>query len=404
MLERMITEEERSPASSTALDPSLGAAEAPPVLSDEELRFRTEQAWALVGRAQREALDLLREVARREAWRDQGAESMVHWVAIRFGVSLWKAERFVASAHALDQLPQASAALDSGLLGLDQVLELSRFATEETEGHLIGWASVRSPGSIRHRANLERRRHAEEVRAVERDRFLRSGYSDDGSRFELEAELPADQGAIVEKALSRLADRMPADPDDEERAYPREVGCADALVQLCSGRLSADPDVDRATLVVHVPAEALADRSGASAANAEVESGPVLTPAAAQRLACDARVQAQIDDTHGNPLALGRLTRVPSAQLVRALRSRDRTCRFPGCDRRRFTNAHHVRWWARGGRTDIDNLVLLCSFHHRLVHEGGWTIRRDRDATVEWFRPMGERYRTGPAPPVELLE
>ena len=102
MLERMITEEERSPASSTALDPSLGAAEAPPVLSDEELRFRTEQAWALVGRAQREALDLLREVARREAWRDQGAESMVHWVAIRFGVSLWKAERFVASAHALD--------------------------------------------------------------------------------------------------------------------------------------------------------------------------------------------------------------------------------------------------------------------------------------------------------------
>ncbi|MGZ4126080.1 MAG: HNH endonuclease signature motif containing protein [Actinomycetota bacterium] len=68
----------------------------------------------------------------------------------------------------------------------------------------------------------------------------------------------------------------------------------------------------------------------------------------------------------------------------------------PGCGTRAFTHAHHIVWWERGGRTDLDNLVLLCSFHHRLVHEYGWTLARQRDGTVEWFRPDGAGYLAGP--------
>ena len=75
----------------------------------------------------------------------------------------------------------------------------------------------------------------------------------------------------------------------------------------------------------------------------------------------------------------------------------------PGCGARQFTQAHHIIWWGRGGRTDLDNLLLLCTMHHKLVHEYGWTVTRARDGTVEWFHPDGTSYG-GPAPPTATFE
>ncbi len=372
----------------------------PAVLSDEELVGRADEAWHSIGRAHRDLLDLLREVARRETWRDDGAQDLTHWVSMRYGLSAWKAQRWVAAADALASLPLVAHALEAGVLGVDRAVELTRFATLETERDLILWAARRSSGAIRHRGDLERRRERHETRAAETERFLRMGYSDDGMRFELDAELPADQGAVVERALSRVAEQVPDLPDDLDegsRRAPLEVRRADALVQLCSGRIAADPDHDRATVVVHASVETLL--GSADATNAEVEDGPVLAPVTAQRLACDARLQISLDDVSGTPLKLGRLSRTPSPAMVRALRRRDRACRFPGCERRRYTDAHHVRWWSRGGRTDLHNLVLLCGFHHRLVHEAGWSLHMRSGGRVEWFRPDGRRYRAGPSPP-----
>src|SRR6266545_123163 len=74
---------------------------------------------------------------------------------------------------------------------------------------------------------------------------------------------------------------------------------------------------------------------------------------------------------------------------MRQVRYRDVECRFPGCGARRFTQAHHVVWWGDGGTTDLDNLVLVCFFHHRLVHEHGWKLGRDEDGGVQWRRPDG---------------
>jgi hypothetical protein len=85
--------------------------------------------------------------------------------------------------------------------------------------------------------------------------------------------------------------------------------------------------------------------------------------------------------------------------MLRQLRYRDRDCRFPRCPHRRFTNAHHIVHWVRGGRTDLENLVLICTYHHKLVHEHGWGLRREDDGTVSWFYPDGNPYRAGPAPP-----
>jgi hypothetical protein len=128
----------------------------------------------------------------------------------------------------------------------------------------------------------------------------------------------------------------------------------------------------------------------------EIEGGPALPRESVERLRCTARTQSVIEDRSGSVLGLGRMTREPSTAMVRQVRYRDRGCRFPGCGARRFTEAHHIVWWSRGGRTDLDNLLLICSCHHRLVHEHGWSIARDASGETTWRRHDGTRYLAGP--------
>jgi hypothetical protein len=136
----------------------------------------------------------------------------------------------------------------------------------------------------------------------------------------------------------------------------------------------------------------------------EIEGGPVIHPETVRRLMCSGRVQAVIEDRAGEPLGVGRMSRQPSPWMVRQLRYRDFGCTFLGCGARRFAQAHHIVWWEHSGRTDLDNLTLVCTFHHKLVHEFGWIIRRGADGVVRWFRPDGTRYRAGPGPPRESVE
>jgi hypothetical protein len=343
---------------------------------------------------QRELFRLIAEVDRRELWRDDGARDMAQWLWMRYGLSDWKARRWIACASALEELPSIAEAFASGELGVDKVVELTRFATPETEAGLIPWAQRVAPGAIRHRGDVAQRRSLEEAQDVEQGRHLSWWYFDDGRRFGLEAELPAAEGAVVARALERMAETLPVMPGEED-AYYAHARRADALVALASARIAQDPDPDRATVVVHASVGALAsDGEGC-----EVEGGGVIHPETARRLLCHARVQAVMEDRAGDPLVVGRLSREPPGWMLRQLRYRDRECTFPGCGARRFTQAHHVVWWEQGGRTDLDNLVLLCFFHHKLVHEHGWSLRREEDGTVRWFRADGTRYLAGPAPP-----
>jgi hypothetical protein len=201
----------------------------------------------------------------------------------------------------------------------------------------------------------------------------------------------------VVKALERVSEQLLAIPDALGRSTV-EARRADALVALASARIASDPDPDRATVVVHVPVEVLAGDRRDDAPGASIEGGGVIHPETARRLACTARIETVIEDQTGRVVGLGRTSREPSAQMLRALRHRDHGCRFPGCGSRRYVHAHHIRWWSGGGRTDLDNLVMVCSFHHALVHEHRWRIKQDRDGTVSWFHPNGVRYRAGPAP------
>jgi hypothetical protein len=363
--------------------------------SDHAALIERADAWhRRVSFGQCELFGAIADIDRAGAWRDDGARDMAQWLWMRYGISDWKARRWIACAHALEGLPRIAEALATGELGVDKVVELTRFATVEREADLVTWARSVSSGRIRHRADVECRRALEEARDAEETRSVSWWYFDEGKRFGMQAELPAAQGAVVARALERAADEIPAMPGEEDASFGPQRR-ADALVALCSAGLAEEKGPDRATVVVHASLDSLVsgDRG------CEIGADGVIHAETARRLLCDGRLQVVVEDAGGDPVAVQATRRDPPAWMVRHLRYRDRECRFPGCGSRRFTQAHHIVWWRHGGRTDLHNLVLLCTFHHKLVHEYGWSLRRDAHGTVHWFRPDGTRYRAGPGPP-----
>ncbi len=316
----------------------------------QELIHGMDAVHSRICAQQDELFGLIAQADRAELWRGTRAKDMAHWLSLRYGISRWKALRWIEAALALESLPRLSHAFASGELGIDKVVELTRFATPQSEERLVEWAQGVCGAAIRRRADREARTSVEELRGVEESRFVSWWYFDDGKRFGLEADLPAAQGAVVARALDRLADALPVMPGEED--YSVGARRADALVALASMRVGADPDPDRATVVVHAQLEGLVSGDG----GAEIEGGPVIHPETARRLACNARIQMVIEDKGGQPLRLGRIHREPSAAMLRQLKYRDGSCTFPGCGARRFTQAHHIVWWERGGSTDLDNL------------------------------------------------
>ncbi|MFO8153631.1 MAG: HNH endonuclease signature motif containing protein [Thioalkalivibrio sp.] len=106
------------------------------------------------------------------------------------------------------------------------------------------------------------------------------------------------------------------------------------------------------------------------------------------------------EDDDGSALNVGRKTRSIPPAIRRALQRRDQGCRFPGCTAHKYVDAHHIHHWADGGETKLDNLVLLCRHHHRLVHEGGYGVRmtasgpKFTDSTGRTIAPVAEtRFR-----------
>ncbi|HSL10292.1 MAG TPA: DUF222 domain-containing protein, partial [Actinomycetota bacterium] len=220
-----------------------------------------------VARAQRELLRLVSDAAALEVWREDGARDLGHWLSMRYGISGWKANRWIGAAAALPTLPSVEDAFLQGDVSLDKAVELVRFAEPGTERALVGWARDVSVATVRRRADRSVRQCAEEVAADESSRRLEWWWLDEGRRLGLSGELPAAQGAVVVRALERATERVPVMPGER---VPGTIDArrADALVALCSAQLAADPDPDRATVVLH----ARVDDAGLLA-EAEIEGG-----------------------------------------------------------------------------------------------------------------------------------
>jgi hypothetical protein len=210
----------------------------------------------------------------------------------------------------------------------------------------------------------------------------------DSPAFYLEGLLPAEQGAALQTALERRAEQVVlADRPDS----PQDARMADALVELVTGSDGGAAPVP--TLVVYAAANVLAgSESREGPWLAETESGERLSVEAVRRLACDARIDWVLHS--GNrTVGIGRRGRTVPGTIARLLRFRDGACRFPGCERRRWVQAHHIVHRGDGGRTDLDNVVLLCHAHHRLIHEGGWKISGYPAEDLRFHDPRGRPLR-----------
>ena len=334
--------------------------------------------------AQRQMLRHVHEWDVHEVWKRDGCRNMAQWLSGRYGISVSQGHRWTDAAHALEYLPHIASAFESAELCLDKVCQLARFARPETDNELARWARTVSVNAIRRRADLASRVDLEETKKIDEARYLRGWYEGD-SIFWLEGMLPAEQGALVTKALERVAEILPEWP---QGTSTREMRHADALVALATSSISDASDADRATVIVHSDLAALATDDG----ECEIDGATVLHPEVARRLSCDARVQIVRHDARGRTVGIGRMSRTVPHWLLRELKRRDDGCTFPGCGTTRFLHAHHIVHWSQGGPTDLDNLTLVCGFHHRLVHEHRWTVQLGADDLAVWRRPNRLRY------------
>jgi Domain of unknown function (DUF222) len=180
---------------------------------------------------QADLLAFVAEYDKRRLWQRDGCRHMGQWLAGHLGVIVSEGLRWTTAAHDLTELPLIAAALRSGVLSFDKVLQLARFVTPETEKELLGWARRASVNALRRKADLANRPSSEETSAAHRERFLEWSWYDDDTKVGLEGMLPADSGSAVIAALEGLADSLPRVPLEDSNFEQR---CADALVALCT--------------------------------------------------------------------------------------------------------------------------------------------------------------------------
>jgi hypothetical protein len=297
----------------------------------------------------------------------------------------------VRTARALRELPQISLAFRDGRLSYTKVRALTRVAAVHGEDALLRYALAATAPQVEERCRQIRNAQPDSVHDARRiwdARSLSAWRNAARGTLCFRAELPLELGDIVMQAIERaLGQEEIADGVAERSPASFFAQQADALVTMSRAYLeggatasgaSASPG-DHAQVVIHVDEAAL--RGGVGRADVPIET--------VKRMACDSSIVVVTEDERGAPLNVSRKQRTVSTPLRRALWARDRHCTFPGCCRARFVDAHHVHHWVDGGDTSVDNLVLLCSFHHRLLHEGGYRIRRDYQGEYYFVRADG---------------
>ncbi len=337
--------------------------------------------------AEYELACLLCEFDDRLGWAKWSFRNCAEWLAWRCGLSISAAREKVRTAQALRDLPAISKAFAEGRLSYSKVRALTRVATAHDEDLLLAYALDATAAQVEERCRQLRFCQPDSsvlaTRAWER-RSASVSRNRQAGTLTLHAELPLEVGELLVQALERAveAGRMQQGPELETTSWSQQQ--ADALVELAraylgGGQHGATAAADHYQVVVHVDDAAL--RGGPGRADLPIET--------LRRLGCDGSIVRIVDDDNGAPLDVGRKTRTVTAALKRALWSRDRGCSFPGCERSHYVDAHHIEHWAQGGATSLENLMLLCTYHHRLLHEGGFSVKRDREGALRFKRPDG---------------
>ena len=384
------------PVTPDAPDVPTAAASPPAVSYCDPVGDEIAELCAHLDAAQYRLLTLLRRYDEEELW--SGWRSCAHWLNWRAGISLCAARERLRVARRLADLPLTSAEMEKGRLSWSKVRALTRVATAEDEARLVEFALHHTASQVE---RFVRARRSAEAALAE---FV-DGPSEMAARRHLTVRLTGDgmyevRGLLLPEVGALLMETLDAAGDElyrQERAMEREEEPTppglrptpserrhDALGAWLEDRAEA-----KVQLVVHTVAggpEILA-----------TEEGSHVPAGTSRRLACDAETVEVKRGRDGSVLDVGRRQRTVGWRLRKALDVRDGGCRFPGCGSR-YTQAHHAIPWSEGGETKLDNLILLCRFHHKTVHEGGRRVEMGQAGAAIFRDPTG---RAVPAvPPV----
>jgi hypothetical protein len=217
--------------------------------------------------------------------------------------------------------------------------------------------------------------------------------------------LAAASDALRRKGIEDPSDDTDAPPQVEQPLSKRNL---DALAYILDAAAAATgdfklPDVGGARPVVQVTIDSESLIAHGSSAPGWITSltGQTVTPvsaAAVRRLACDSMRQILLLDPRGHLDAISALERVVPLSMRKTITIRDHgRCRFPGC-RHAIREVHHITYWQHGGKTTTDNLVGLCSHHHHLVHDKGWTLSGDPNCRLTFNDPQKREWHSDPPP------
>ena len=345
-------------------------------------------------------LVLVREFDDRFGWKKWSFKTCAEWLAWRAGISLSAAREKVRTAHALRALPAISAAFEQGRLSYTKVRALTRVAHEHDEDLLLSYALTATAPRVEERCQQIRNVAPESAHHAQRaweNRSLTMWRDEARGTLRLTLEVPIEDGELIARALDCAVAggevTVDVDPDAvaESKGTAWRAQQADALVAVAKSYLDGGhggeggSTADHHQVVVHADATAL--RGGVGCADLPIDT--------VKRLLCDCSLVTVVEDDKGNPLDVGRKQRTVSTPLRRALYARDRGCTFPGCHRKRYLDGHHLKHWINGGETNPDNMTLLCTSHHRMLHEGGFRIVTEADDSLRFITADGRTIPRG---------
>jgi hypothetical protein len=352
----------------------------------EARRCRVRSIVERQARLQQELTQVVREADDRGDWEAAGCSSSAQWLAQLSSSDYGSAVRITRTSDALRSLPALDEALGRGALTLDQVAAAAEFATPETDAELARVAVGKAPSQIGLAARTLAPPVVEDDRALYARRSLRMEWTRGGRELVFSGRLPLEQGAAFKQAIWDIAKTQRAIDKKTGTVLEWQQSAADALVSLARQRGGVEGGVRRSptTLIVHVSEDAPPFLEGA---------GP-LSLETAERLTCDAR--RLTIKPRGRDLVHSRVGRCASYAQQRALHKRSGHCQYPGCTAARELEAHHVIAVERGGKTELDNLILLCPRHHKLLHDHH--IRASGDAEQPVFKDDAGRAITANQP------
>jgi Domain of unknown function (DUF222)/HNH endonuclease len=343
----------------------------------EELAELTGQRNAIDGRI----VEIVAEMDRHELCGSTGARSIAALVAWKTGTTPRNADTVVAVARRLDEFPRCAEGMREGRLSLDQVGVIAERAADGSDEHYAQLAAVATVNQLRTAVKLETRPEPDPQPEPQRSitKTVEEAYTTwrirlppvEAAKFDTALQAHRD-AVIADWKRDHDTDTDDGDSDDDAEHAPPFPDSVDAFMSLIEAgwdtEVARRPHAQHTTVVVHVDLDNDGEKPVAS-----LHLGALLTDDERRYLLCDATCEVWYQ-RQGQVIGSGRSTRQISRRLRRALEHRDRCCVVPGCGGTRGLHAHHIRHWEDGGLTELDNLVLLCPYHHRLHHRGGITI------------------------------